>query len=73
MATCCVFGCRNRTKTMDPATLLFTLPLNPKERRLSWLRACQREDLGPSTNAYVCELHFDVIFFKKQFKFFKKN
>ena len=63
MANCCVIGCRNRQKPKDPATLLFTVPVNPEERRVSWLKACKREDLGLRSGAYVCELHFDVSFF----------
>ena len=63
MAYCCVKDCRNHRKPVDPATLFFTVPVNPAERRLGWLRACKREDLAPRSCAYVCELHFDVILF----------
>ena len=63
MTNCCVRDCRNHKQPVDPATLLFTVPVNPAQRRKRWLRACKREDLGPRTSAYVCELHFDVISF----------
>ena len=57
--SCCAFGCSNRDTKENrlKGIKFYRIPVD-KEKRLKWLRAINRQDFDPPSDACICSVHF---------------
>ncbi|XP_030034576.2 uncharacterized protein LOC115450658 [Manduca sexta] len=58
MTQCCVKGCKSNSRKNDPKISFHRLPKKLKARA-KWIENIGRRDWNPTSNSYICSLHFE--------------